>query len=158
MEGDKAICIGLLKREATVSSRVHQINRQSELRGHGPLTYTHTQNTRQDCKHTKTMSWKTLKCGFVTTVKHHERHLQSPTHWGPADSMFIFTHDLLNSTSVSTFIVLTIPPPSLYDLDTWRKILCCTEKPRTADQDPNMLVRWISIMCIDDRIDGVEIA
>lgn len=32
------------------------------------------------------------------------------------------------------------------------------EKPRELDENPNMLVRWISIMCIDDRIDGVEIA
>lgn len=36
--------------------------------------------------------------------------------------------------------------------------MCSTEKPRAVVQNPNMLVRWISIMCIDDRIDGVEIA
>lgn len=129
-----------------------------ELRGHGPLTYTHTQNTRQDCKHTKTMSWKTLKRGFVTTVKHHR---EASTKSNTLRPNWLHVH--IYSWSAQLYISkhfhsLNYPPPSLYDLDTWRKILCCTEKPRTAGQDPNMLVRWISIMCIDDRIDGVEIA
>lgn len=33
-----------------------------------------------------------------------------------------------------------------------------TEEPRELAQNPNVLVRWVSIMCINDRIDGVEIA
>lgn len=37
-------------------------------------------------------------------------------------------------------------------------VLCSMGEPGAEDQNPNMLVRWISIMCIDDRIDGVEIA
>ena len=32
------------------------------------------------------------------------------------------------------------------------------EEPRHTDGSPNTLVRGIFIMCIDDRIDGVEIA
>ena len=38
-------------------------------------------------------------------------------------------------------------------------LLCSCHKHHTIDQNPNtMLVRWISIICIDDRIDDVEIA
>lgn len=36
---------------------------------------------------------------------------------------------------------------------------CAPQRDRgPLDENPNMPVRWISIMCIDDRIDGVEIA
>lgn len=84
--------------------------------------------------------------------------------WGQVDSTALLltstqrncvrSDELYINRGVNSLIYL----PFTFDLDTWGNILCSTEEPGALDQNLNMLVRWISIMRIDDRIDGVEIA
>lgn len=156
MEDDKANCRAA-KTWGNRIEQVQQINRLSESQVNmvHQATHTHTQHWTAN-----TPIWSsTLEC---CALQRDTPTVQIHTHFGPSWLHSLIYHDIEELCEIwralrQKKLLLVHVFTFTYDLNTW-SILCSREKARTLDQNPNMLVRWISIMCIDDRIDGVEIA